>query len=137
MMKKLPTLVAAGTALALGATAAQAETRQEKAEAQLAELIEGRVAGEAQSCITSYRGNDIQVIPYVGIVYDAGDTLYVARAKRPERLRSSDVPVIERFGSQFCATDVIRTIDRYAGFTTGALFLEDWVPYTRPEEADG
>ncbi len=137
MMNKFLTIAAASAALALGSTAAQAETRQEKAEAQLAELIEGRVAGEAQSCVTSFRSNDIRVIPYVGIVYDAGDTIYVARAKRPERLRSTDIPVIERFGSQFCATDVIRTIDRHAGFTTGALFLEDWVPYTRVEAAEG
>ena len=137
MMNKLLTIAAAGAALALGSTAAQAQSRQERAEARLAELIEDRVAGEAQSCVTPFRSNDIQVIPYVGIVYDAGDTVYVARAKRPERLRSSDVPVIERFGSQLCATDVIRTIDRYAGFTTGALFLEDWVPYTKAEEAEG
>jgi hypothetical protein len=137
MMNKLLTIAAASAVLAVGATAVQAQSRQERYEAQLAELIEGRVAGEALSCVTPFRSNGIQVIPYVGIVYDAGDTIYVARAKRPERLRSTDVPVIERFGSQFCSTDVIRTIDRHAGFTTGALFLEDWVPYTRAEEADG
>ncbi len=137
MMKKLLSFVAAGTALAVGSTAAQAETRQERAEARLADLIEGRTAGEPQTCVTAYRSNDIEVIPYVGIIYDAGDTIYVARAKRPERLRSTDVPVIERFGSQLCSTDVMRTIDRHAGFTTGALFLEDFVPYTKVEEADG
>jgi len=136
-MKKLLSFVAAGTALAVGSTAAQAETRQERAEARLADLIEGRTAGEPQTCVTAYRSNDIEVIPYVGIIYDAGDTIYVARAKRPERLRSTDVPVIERFGSQLCSTDVMRTIDRHAGFTTGALFLEDFVPYTKVEEADG
>lgn len=137
MMKKLLIFAATGAAIVLGATTAQAETRQERGEARLAELIEGRTAGEPQSCVTAYRSNDIQVIPYVGIVYDAGDTVYVARATRPERLRDSDVPVFERFGSQLCKTDVIRTIDRHAGFTTGALFLEDFVPYTKVEEADG
>lgn len=136
-MKKLIAIAAAGAALAAGATAAQAETRQERNEARLAEMIEGRVAGEPQSCVTAMRSNDIEVIPYVGIVYDAGDTIYVARATRPNQLRSSDVPIIERHGSQLCRNDVMRTIDRYSGFTTGALFLEDFVPYTKTEEADG
>ncbi len=136
-MKNLIALAAAGATLALGATTAQAETRQERNEARLAEMIEGRVAGEPQSCVSAFRSNNIEVIPYVGIVYDAGDTIYVARATRPERLRSSDVPIIERFGSQLCRNDVMRTIDRYSGFTTGALFLEDFVPYTKAETAEG
>ena len=136
-MNNLLAIAAAGAVLAAGATTAQAETRQERSEARLAEMIEGRVAGEAQSCVVAFRSNKIQVIPYVGIVYDAGDTVYVARAVRPERLRSTDVPVIERYGSQLCRQDVRHTIDRYSGFTTGALFLEDFVPYTKVEEAEG
>ncbi|GAA0267560.1 hypothetical protein GCM10009127_04100 [Alteraurantiacibacter aestuarii] len=130
-MKKLLTLAAASAALALGATAAQAETRQERGETRLAEMLEGYEAGESQSCITTFRSNDLQVIPYVGLVYDAGDTIYVARAVRPERLRDTDVPIIERFGSQLCRTDVIRTMDRYSQFVTGALFLEDFVAYNK------
>jgi hypothetical protein len=137
MMNKFLTTLTACAVLAVSATAAQAQTRQERSEERLATMIEGRVAGTPQSCITAFRSNRIQVIPYVGIVYDDGDTVYVARAKTPERLRNTDVPVIERFGSQFCASDVIRTVDRHAGFTTGALFLENWVPYTRVAEAQG
>lgn len=133
-MKKLLTLTAAGVALALGTTAAQAETRQESAEARLAEMIEGRVAGEPQSCISVLRSNRLEVIPYVGVVYDAGRTIYVARAARPESLRSTDIPVFERFGSQLCHTDVIRTIDRSSHFTTGVVFLEQFVPYTEAED---
>ncbi len=133
-MKKILTLTLGGAALALGSTAAQAETRQERSEARLAEMLEGHVAGEPQSCITTFRSNRLEVIPYVGLVYDAGDTIYVARASRPNQLRSSDVPVIERHGSQLCKTDVMRTIDRHTHFTSGVLFLESFVPYTRSEE---
>lgn len=132
-MKKLIAIAAAGAALASGATVAQAETRQERSEARLAEMIEGRTAGEPQTCVTAMHSNDIEVIPYVGIVYDAGDTIYVARATRPNQLRSSDVPIIERHGSRLCRNDVMRTVDRHSGFTTGGLFLEDFVPYTKAE----
>ena len=136
-MKKLLTIAAASTALILGATSAQAESRMERGEARLASLLEGRVAGEPQSCISTFRSNGIRVIPYVGVIYDAGDTVYVARAVRPQNLRASDVPVFERFGSQLCRNDVIRTMDRHANYVTGTLFLEDFIPYTRVEDAEG
>lgn len=132
-MKKLLTLAAATTVFAMGATAAHAETRMDRNEARLAEMLEGHEAGDPQSCITAFRSNDLQVLPYVGLVYDAGNTIYVARATRPEQLRSTDVPVFERFGSRLCKTDVVRTIDRHSHMITGALFLEDFVPYTRSE----
>ena len=130
-MKKI-ILSLAGAALAVsGATAASAETRVEKAEAELARMLEGRVAGEPAKCVSAFNDNRIRVMEHVGIVYDAGKTIYVALAKDPERLDYWDVPVFRRFGGQLCANDVIRTVDRSAGHTTGALFLHDFVPYTK------
>ena len=120
--------------LALTGTAASAQSAQEKGEAKLAEMIEGRTAGEPQSCITAMRSNDIEIVEHVGVVYDAGDTIWVARAKNPRSLSYNDVPIFDRFGSQLCTTDIMRTIDRYSHFTTGSVFLEDFVPY---EQADG
>jgi hypothetical protein len=131
-MRTLITLLA-GAALALtGATAATAKpTLAEKNEARLARMLEGRTAGEPVNCISALRNNRIEVIEHIGIVYDAGDTIYVARATHPHMLDRWDVPVIERFGSSLCTTDIIRTIDRSGGHITGAVFLEDFVPYTR------
>lgn len=135
-MKTILAVTAAAAALAFGATAAQAETRQERGEARLAEMLEGYEAtGESRSCITANRSNALEVIPYVGVVYDAGDTIYVARAARPEMLSDSDVPVFERFSSQLCTSDVMRTIDRHDTGFTGVLFLDDFVTFTRVEQA--
>ena len=39
--------------------------------------------------------------------------------------------MIERFGSQLCSNDVMRTVDRTGGYVTGPLFLDDFVPYTK------
>ncbi len=39
--------------------------------------------------------------------------------------------MINRFGSQLCTQDVIRTVDRYSGFTTGAVFLREFTPYKK------
>lgn len=131
------TIMALGAAaLAFTAVHAGAETRAEKGEAKFAQLIEGRVAGEAKSCITAFRSSDVDVIEHVGISYKDGDTLWIAKASNPDSLGPNDVPIFDRFGSQLCKQDVIRTIDRYSHFTTGSVFLEDFIPYTKVETAE-
>ena len=129
-MKKLA-ITLAGAALALTGTAASADSLTERGEAKLARMLEGRVAGEPANCIAAFDSNRIEVIEHVGLVYDNGGTIWVARARDPRMLGSWDVPIIERFSSQLCTTDVIRTVDRSDGHFTGALFLHDFVPYTR------
>ena len=129
-MKTLATLLA-GAALALAGTTAALAKSAEENEAKLARMIEGRTAGEPVNCISALQSNRIEVIEHVGIVYDAGNTIYVARPTDPRQLGRDDVVVIERFGGRLCANDVIRTVDRYQGFTTGAVFLDEFVPYTK------
>ncbi len=132
MMKRFA-LILAGAALALaGASAASARpTLAEKGEARLARMLEGRSAGEPVNCISALSSDRIRVIEHVGIVYDAGDTIYVARATHPQALDHWDIPVIERFGGQLCSNDIMRTVDRSSGHITGPLFLNDFVPYTK------
>ena len=132
-MKTFATILA-GAALAVsGVSAASAETLAERGEARLAEMLQGRVAGEPVSCITPNRSRNLQVIEHVGVVYDDGDTIYVARPQNPRSLGSMDVPVIERFGSRLCKQDLTKTIDRYDGHVSGVVFLSDFVPYTKTD----
>lgn len=132
-MKTIFAAAAAVSALAMATAPAAAETRAERSEARLAKMLEGRVAGEAESCITTFRSNDLRVMEHVGLVYEQGDTIWVGRASNPRQLGSSDVPVIERMGSQLCRTDIINTVDRYSGFYTGSVFIDGFVPYTKSE----
>ena len=129
-MKPFIALAAAST-LALGVAPVSAETPSERAEARLAERLEGRTAGEAQNCITALNSNNLEVVERVGLVYERGDTIWVARTTSPNQLRFNDVPIIERFGGQLCRQDVIRTVDRSTGSFSGSVFLEKFVPYTR------
>jgi len=135
-MKKFTAALAIG-ALALAGSAAQAKTTAEKGEERLAKMLEGRVAGEPRNCITSFQSRDVQVIDETAIVYDGGTTVWVARPRDPKMLDKFDVLVMERHGSQICANDVMRTIDPTSGFTTGVVFLDDFVPYTRTEDGTG
>jgi hypothetical protein len=129
-MKTLAAILAGAALVLTGATAATARSAEEN-EARLARMLEGRTAGEPVSCIAALNSNRIEVIENVAIVYDAGETIYVARPSNPKSLGRNDVVVIERFGGQLCANDVIRTVDRYQGYTTGAVFLDEFVPYRR------
>jgi hypothetical protein len=129
-MKTLATILA-GAALVLTGTTAVLARSPEQNEAKLARMLEGRTAGEPVNCISALNSNRIEVIEHVGIVYDAGSTIYVARPTDPRQLGRDDVVVIDRHSSQLCTTDVIRTVDRYQGFTTGAVFLDKFVPYTK------
>ncbi|MBO9576051.1 MAG: hypothetical protein J7494_09965 [Sphingobium sp.] len=102
-----------------------------KGEARLAKLLEGRVAGKPVSCISAQISDRLQIIDKTALVYDGGRTVYVARPHDSRSLDSDNILVINRFGSQLCKQDVIRTVDRYSGFMTGVVFLDDFVPYTK------
>jgi len=130
-MQNLASILACA-AMALFASSAIASPTSEQGEARLSRMLEGRTAGQPVSCIDAMNGNKMQVIDEVALVYDAGKTIYVARPVDPHQLRRNDAIVMERFSpTRLCVQDSIRTIDRYDGYTTGALFLKDFVPYTK------
>ena len=89
------------------------------------------MAGEPESCISAYTSSRLKVIDRTALVYDAGGTIWVARPKDPRSLDDMDVLVIDRLGGQLCAQDMIRTVDRSTGMMTGAVFLEEFVPYRK------
>jgi hypothetical protein len=128
-------LIVASVVLALtGAVSHSADkpTRNEKNEAKLEKMLEGRTAGEPVSCIPLMQSNRLEVIEGVAVVYNSGDTIYVSRPADPSTLNRDDIMVINRFGSQFCDTDIIRTVDRNGGYMTGVVFLKKFVPYKKP-----
>lgn len=103
-----------------------------KGELRLARLLEGRVAGEPQRCIRTLPNQRMQTIGGTAYVYGAGDTIYVQRTQNPEMISENDALVTNRFSSsQLCRLDITTTIDRFNGFFTGAVIMEDFVPYKR------
>jgi hypothetical protein len=130
-MKNLPSILA-GAAMALAATAATASPTSDQGEARLARMLEGRTAGQPVSCIDTINPTKMQVIDEVALVYDAGKTIYVARPVDPRQLRRNDAIVMDRLsGTRLCVQEAMRTVDRYDGYPTSAVFLKDFVPYTK------
>lgn len=104
---------------------------KERAETRLAAMLQGRVAGAPRSCITAYDSSRLQILDRTAVVYDAGDTIWVSRPSDPNMLDTKDIVVIKRTGSQLCKQDIVRTVDRINRFTTGVVFLGDFVPYRK------
>jgi len=134
-MKALKCLIAASAVLLAGTTALAADkpTRMQKNEARLEKLLEGRTAGEPVSCISAYQADKLQVIDGVAMVYGTGDTIWVAKPSNPQSMRWDDIMVVNRTGGQLCNTDIIRTVDRMSGFTTGVVFMDKFVPYRKQD----
>lgn len=103
-----------------------------KGEKQLAKLLEGRVAGEPQTCIRTFPNQRMQTINRTAYVYGSGNTIYVQRTRNPDSISNSNTLVTNRFSpTDLCRVDMTTLIDPVTGIFMGAVFFEDFVPYTR------
>ena len=109
-----------------------------KGEARLAEMLEGRVAGEPERCINTFGSRPLKIIDDTAIVYRDGDTIWVNYTRNPDTLDDNDILIIKKYGSssQLCRLDNVTTQDRFSHFFSGVIFLEDFVPYRLPEDAE-
>lgn len=130
MQKFIPAML---TAAALVAVPASLSARERLApEAELARLLEGRVAGEPEDCITLHSVRNSQIIDNTAIVYRIGSTLWV---NRPEggahSLDDDDVLLTKLHSSQLCSIDTVELRDRVGLFYNGFVSLGEFVPYRR------
>ncbi len=124
-------------AAALGAPSVMAKDKP-TGEEKLQKMLEGRVAGEPVRCIREKANRRMRTINDTAYVYGSGNTIYVQRTQRPESIDDDDILVIRKFGStQLCRLDQITTVDRFSGFFTGAVFFDDFIPYTREKKPEG
>ena len=135
-MRKI--LLSLTAALTIGtAFAAPAAAERRSPEAQLAQEIEGRVAGDPVRCIQA-RNLRSRVINRTAIVYEEGSTIYVNRLRGGrDSLNQFDVMVNDIRTSQICSGEAVRMIDPAGGMLTGIVFLDEFVPYRRVRNSDG
>ncbi len=125
----------AALALTAGCAATPQETAREDARqarevARLERSLAGWSPGKPTSCIQTRNAN-VQIYGDT-LVYDDG-----ARRYRTQTtggcfgLRRDDIIVTRSFGASLCQGDIVRTVDRTAGFPSGACAFGEFVPYTR------
>lgn len=128
-----PLIATLFTAAILAAAPGPAAARERLApDAQLAKLLDGRVAGNPQDCITLSSVTSSQVIDKTAIVYRIGDTLWVNRPKiGAESLGDDDILVTKTTGSQLCSIDTVELRDRTSHMYSGFVSLGEFTPYRR------
>jgi hypothetical protein len=128
-MRKLALILAATAALATG-PALQARERLTPQQ-ELDKLLEGRVAGKPQSCISTLGNQSLRVLDNTALVYGSGRTIWVNVPRNPDALDDDDILVTRQTGSQLCRMDMVNMVDRTGGFYRGFVSLEDFVPYRK------
>ena len=128
MRKAILAAAAAGAALVAGPTLG---AERLTGEAKLAKLLEGRVAGEPQSCINTRVNQNQRVIDGTAVIYGSGKTVWVNVPHNAKDLDDSDAMVVRMHGSRLCRQDIVTTFDIGMRMYTGNVFLGDFVPYTR------
>ena len=128
MRHLIPALI---TAAAVAAAPAATAREKLEPEAELAKLLEGRVAGEPQNCIPLSTARSSQIIDKTAIVYRIGNTLWVNRPKNADSLDDDDVLVTKTTTSQLCSIDTVELHDRSSHMYNGFVSLGEFTPYRR------
>jgi len=114
------------------AMADEKPTANAKGEAELAKMLEGRVAGEPVRCVSTSSLGQSTVIDKTAIVYRVGSKLYVNRPRGgADQLSDDEILVTKVYGSQLCNIDKIDLVDRTSQMWSGFVVLGDFVPYTK------
>ena len=129
MRHLIPALLAAA---ALAASPAASAREKLAPEDQLAKLLDGRVAGEPQNCLSLTSLGSSQIIDKTAIVYRVGSTLWVNRPDGgASSLDDDDILVLKTSGSQLCSIDTLELRDRSSRMYSGFVSLGKFVPYRR------
>ena len=121
-------LFLAGGLLASCTTAPQPAQRSASKQAELAQLLVGKVAQRPISCLPHYSAGDMRVIDDDTIAFrDGGHRTYVAH------LNGGSALVTHQYGStDLCRGDIARVVDTLNGMTIGSCSFGDFTPYVRP-----
>lgn len=134
MRSFIPVAVAASLAGCAAPPPGQVAAEQAKSQARLAQLLDGKSAGAPQSCLQSYRANDMIIIDDSTIVFrETPGRLWVMHPKSPCHLLSSGpyALVTKTVGSGLCRGDIGQVFDTLSHATVGSCVMGDFVPYTK------
>ena len=128
-------LLLIGATLASCAAAPQ-PGRSAKAETRFQQLLAGKVAGPAVSCLPSYRADDMIVIDDQTIAFrDTSRRVWVTNLQSGcSNLGSGHYALVTKRmgGSGLCRGDIAQVVDVQNGITVGSCVFGDFTPYVRP-----
>ncbi len=132
MRPLIATILSAAILAAAPAAAKEKPTGEEK----LAKMLEGRVAGQPQDCITLSSATSSQIVDKTAIVYRIGGTLWVNRPRGgAESLDDDNILVTKLTGTRLCSIDTVELHDRNSHMYAGFVALGEFVPYRKIDTA--
>ena len=133
MIRTVPFLAVASLALAAPVAAADNNVADAAGAAELAKILDGRVAGEPVDCIRDSSSSALEIVGGTALVFKRGPTIYVNQPDGANTLDRWDVPVFYKFGgSDLCKLDRVELRQRGSQIPGPSLFLARFVPYTVP-----
>ncbi|KQX24266.1 MULTISPECIES: hypothetical protein [unclassified Sphingomonas] len=107
----------------------------QRAEASLAKVLAGRVAGEPVDCIQLHDIDSTEVFDNTAILYRTiGGKLYLNRPRSGlASLNDDDILVTKSWTPELCSIDTVNLVDRTSHFPTGFVFLGKFVPYSKAQ----
>lgn len=95
--------------------------------------LAGRVAGKAQSCVTSFPNENLRIIDAQTIAYGSGRTIYVNHLGAPcPALSPYNTVIADVQGGQYCRGDRVRGLEPGATIPGPWCVLGNWIPYRQP-----
>ena len=135
MRNALAPLVLAALAGCAG-SAQQTAVAQQQAQARLAGLLAGKVAGPPRSCLPSYRADDMIVIDDSTLAFrDGPNRVWITRPSGScSLLGSPGYALVTRNagGLGLCSGDIGQILDTTSRMTVGSCVMGDFTPYERP-----
>ena len=135
MRNIIPLALAAAVAGCTVAPPPQAALANPKAQARLAQLLAGKVAGRPQACLPSHRANDMAVIDDRTIVFrDSPGRVWLMHPLNECNLLSAGpyALVTRSSTSALCRGEIAQVVDTMSGANVGSCVMGDFVPYVRP-----
>jgi hypothetical protein len=133
---RVTSILFAGAALASCTTAPEPVTRDAGKQAELAQLLAGKVAQRAINCLPHHDASDMRVIDDETIAFRAGGGLtYVTHTNGAcSGLGSAGSTLVtHEYGTaDLCRGDIARVVDTLNGMTIGSCSFGEFTPYVKP-----
>jgi hypothetical protein len=134
-MRMIPVLLA-GVVLASCTTAPPPPSRNAAKQAELQQLLAGKVAQRPITCLPHSQSGDMRVIDENTIAFrDGAYRTYVVHMEGGcSNLGGAGLALVtKQYGSaDLCRGDIGRVVDTLNGMTVGSCSFGDFVPYVRP-----
>jgi hypothetical protein len=133
-MRSVSLLLAAAALTSCSTAMAPSPQVSARSQAQLQQMLAGRVSGPPVSCLPPGRSGDMTSIAGGTVVFRSGSTYYVNDMRGSCHNLNSQYALVTRQygGSSLCSGEIAQLLDPGARITVGSCTFGDFIPFRRP-----